>query len=123
MASTHRERGPSTRWTARAVAVLTCLIAPYTALAALLPVRADAHPLSTTAILLDAGPDRVTGRVQLPIDRLALAVQQPNLTTAVAEQPAKIEEFRRYVLAHTSATDSRAGARWAVTVSGGRVET
>ncbi|WP_406438342.1 HupE/UreJ family protein [Streptomyces sp. NBC_00631] len=84
------------------------------------PTRADAHPLSTTAILLDAAPDRVTGKVELPIDRLALALDQP-LTAKTVVQPAKLEELRRYVLSHTSAADPD-GTRWTTAVSGGRVE-
>ncbi|WP_232303833.1 HupE/UreJ family protein [Pseudofrankia sp. DC12] len=84
------------------------------------PTRADAHPLSTTAILLDAAPGRVTGEVELPIDRLAIALDQP-LTAAAVVQPAKLEELRRYLLSHTSAADQN-GARWSVTASGGRVE-
>jgi hypothetical protein len=37
---------------------------------------AGAHPQSTSAVLLDVGDDRVTGEVQLPIDRLAVAVDR-----------------------------------------------
>ena len=41
------------------------------------------------------GPERVTGHVQLPIDRLAIAVDQP-LTASVVAEPAKLDELRRY---------------------------
>ncbi|GAA2608015.1 HupE/UreJ family protein [Paractinoplanes durhamensis] len=75
---------------------------------------AAAHPMSTTAILLDTGPDRVTGVVELPIDRLEVALDEP-LTATTVLQPAKLEDLRRYVLAHTSA------GSWAVALTGGRV--
>jgi hypothetical protein len=84
------------------------------------PTPADAHPLSTTAILLDAAPEKVTGKVELPIDRLAIALDQP-LTAKSVVQAAKLEELRRYVLGHTSAADPD-GTPWTTTVSGGRVE-
>jgi HupE / UreJ protein len=114
-------RGPPTRLPARAAALLLCVVAAGASLL-LAPATAGAHPLSTTAILLDVGPDQVTGRVQLPIDRLAIAVDQP-LTATVVDQPGKLEELRRYVTAHISGTDPTAGATWAVDVSDGRVET
>jgi hypothetical protein len=114
----HFRRGPIGRWPARAGRLLACLaivMAPATFTA-----PADAHPLSTTAILLDAAPDRVTGKVQLPIDRLALAVDQP-LTAAAVVQPAKLEELRGYLLSHIDAADQD-GAQWTITATGGRVE-
>ena len=37
---------------------------------------ADAHPQSTSAVVLDIRGDRVEGELQLPIDRLAVAVQR-----------------------------------------------
>ena len=87
------------------------------------PTSASAHPLSTTAVPLDVGSVQVTGQVQLPIDRLGIAVDQSDLTTAVAAQPAKVEEFRRYVAEHLVVTSTGDGAPWDVGVSGGRVET
>ena len=115
-------RGLPISWGARAAGLLACLL--MTAVSVLLvPATADAHPLSTTAVLLDAGTDDVTGQVELPIDRLAIAVGQPDLTTAVVAQPTKVEEFRRYVADHLSATGAADGTPWAVTVTGGRVET
>src|SRR4051812_47663038 len=95
----------------RAAGVLASLAAVCATLAAA-PRSAQAHPLSTTAVLLNAEAGRVTGRVQLPIDRLAIALDQP-LTTAAVNQPGKIEELREYLLSHMSATD-QAGP-WAVT--------
>ena len=69
------------RWAPRAAAVLLVLLA-VAAVLVLAPARADAHPLSTTAVLLDIGPEEVTGQVQLPVDRLAIALDQP-LTAAL----------------------------------------
>jgi HupE / UreJ protein len=107
---------------ARAAGVLACLMTAC-AFSALAATNASAHPLSATAVLLDVGPDQVAGQVQLPIDRLAIAVDQTNLTTAAAAEPAKVEELRQYVAGHVAASDASGGASWAVTVSGGRVET
>jgi len=111
---------PLDRWAARIGTLLVCLAALTATLTILAPTRADAHPLSTTAILLDAAPDRVTGKVELPVDRLALALDQP-LTAKTVVQPAKLEELRRYVLGHTAAAGPD-GTPWTTTVSGGRVE-
>ncbi|GAA2686981.1 hypothetical protein Apa02nite_037180 [Actinoplanes palleronii] len=80
---------------------------------------AAAHPLSTTAILLDPGPRSVAGRIQLPLDRLEVALDEP-LTATTALQPAKLDELRRYVAGHTAA--SGAAGAWAVALTGGRVE-
>ena len=110
--------------TGRAVRVATligCVCLAYAISAVLAPRSASAHPISTTAILLDAAPDKVTGIVQLPIDRLEVALDE-RLTAASVRQAAKLEELRRYVLGHTSATDPAGGA-WSVGLSGGRVET
>lgn len=112
--------GPLGRWAARAGALLACLAIALATATLITPTRADAHPLSTTAILLDASSDRVTGVVELPIDRLALALDRP-LTPATVAEPAQREELRRYVLSHTSAADQD-GTRWTTTVTGGRVK-
>ena len=106
----------------RALALLLCLIGANVALV-LTATEADAHPLSTTAVLLDVGSNEVTGQVQLPIDRLAIALNQPTLTTPVAVQPAKLEELRQYVAAHLTATDAADDAPWDVTVADARVQT
>ncbi|WP_197677144.1 HupE/UreJ family protein [Friedmanniella luteola] len=74
-------------------------------------------------MLLDVGSHEVIGQVQLPIDRLAIAVDQPGLTTEIAVQPSKIEEFRRYVAEHTAATGTTDGEPWDVAVANGRVQT
>ena len=83
------------------------------------PAAADAHPLSTTAVLLDVGADQVTGEIQLPLDRLAIALNQP-LTNAVAAEPATLAELQSYVATHLSATDPTTGTPWAVSVSNAR---
>jgi hypothetical protein len=110
------------RWTVHGAALLLCLMAINTAVM-LTGAQANAHPLSTTAVLLDVGPDQVTGQVQLPIDRLGIALNQPALTTSAAAQPAKREELRQYMANHVSAADSTGGATWTVSVTGGHVET
>ena len=82
---------------------------------------ASAHPLSTTAILLDVGADSVTGEVELPVDRLALGLDDPTLTPASATVPAELARLRAYVGEHTAATGAD-GTRWTVRVGGGRIE-
>jgi hypothetical protein len=116
-----RRRGLLTGWAARASALLASLVVACAVLF-VTPATADAHPLSTTAILLDVDADQVTGLVQLPIDRLAIALDQP-LTATLVAQPATSEELRQYVAGHLSATDPPDGAAWDVSVTGGRVET
>lgn len=111
---------PSTRWGRLTSRLAVGLLAACAALA-LTATSAQAHPLSTTAVLLDVGPERVTGHVQLPIDRLAIAVDQP-LTASTVAEPAKLDELRRYVTAHLSATDTVGGAVWTTSVTGGTIE-
>jgi HupE / UreJ protein len=120
--TTARRRLPGSAWAARAAAVLLCLVATGASLL-LASGTADAHPLSTTAVLLDIRSDEVTGQVQLPIDRLAIALNQPTLTTDAAVRPAKLEELRQYVAAHLSATGSADGTKWPASVADGRAET
>jgi hypothetical protein len=84
--------------------------------------RASAHPLSTTAVLLDVGATQVTGRVQLPIDRLGIALEDPTLTPEAAMEPAELTLLRSYVALHTAATGPD-GSAWQVEVDGGHVET
>src|SRR4051794_7525842 len=113
-------RRPATRVAARAAAVLLCMVTVSAALV-LTPATASAHPLSTTAILLDVGSHQVTGQVQLPIDRLSISLNRP-LSATVVVQPVELEELRQYVAGHVSATDPADGAAWAVSVTGGRVQ-
>src|SRR4051794_17205849 len=105
-------------WAARLWALLACLLVA----SALTPSRADAHPWSSSALLLDVGPDRVTGQVQLPIDRLAIALDQ-YLDAAAVQQPAELEILRHYVAAHVSASDAIDGVQWEESVTNGRVAT
>ena len=65
-------------------------VAAYAILAMLAPGVAGAHPISTTAILLEPGPEKVTGSVQLPLDRLEVALDE-RLTASSVKQPAKLE--------------------------------
>ncbi len=95
----------------RAVALIAYLVIVF-----LMPARADAHPMSTTAILLDPGAHAVTGRVQVPVDRLEVALDE-KLTDLT---PAEIQEICAYVLSRTTASGT-AGA-WAVAMTGGHVE-
>ncbi|WP_436535469.1 HupE/UreJ family protein [Actinoplanes sp. HUAS TT8] len=71
--------------------------------------------MSTTAILLDTGGTNVTGEIELPIDRLEVALDE-TLTASSVVQPDRLAELRGYVLAHTSA------GSWTVGLTGGRVE-
>jgi len=126
-------RGARPKTKVRLAAVWAYTLIALVALVALIPGSASAHPLSTTAVLLDIGAHEVTGRVQLPIDRLAIAFDQP-LTAASVMQPAELADLRGYVRQHTSAatqspapatpagTPAPPGPAWAVEVSGGQVE-
>jgi len=100
--------------------LMAYVVLAYAVIAGLAPSGAAAHPLSSTAILLEPGPESVTGNVQLPLDRLEVALNEP-LTAATAREPAKLEELRQYVLSHLSAA-APAGTAWTVALTGGRVE-
>ena len=104
---------------ARLAALIGCFLTACAALV-LLPADADAHPLSTTAILLDIGSDHVSGQIQLPIDRLAIALDQP-LTADVVAQPDKLDELRHYVAAHLRVTNADDGVSWTVATTGAYV--
>ena len=106
-------------WIAKLGRLIAYAVAAYAILAMLAPGVAGAHPISTTAILLEPGPEKVTGSVQLPLDRLEVALDE-RLTASSVTQPAKLDELRRYVLSHTAAAGP-AGA-WTVGLAGGRVE-
>lgn len=81
---------------------------------------AQAHPMSTSAVLLDVESDRVDGEVQLPIDRLAVALGR-EITPAQAGGALRTQ-LERYTRQHIAATGED-GARWAVRISDGRVTT
>ena len=79
-----------------------------------------AHPLSTSAVLLDVGDRQVKATIELPLDQLSIARDQP-LTSASVLAPPELSELRTYVQTHLSATDD-AGRVWSTEVAGGRVE-
>jgi hypothetical protein len=87
--------------------LLVCLLAGLALAVGPVPA-AGAHPQSTTAVLLDIGDDRVTGEVQLPIDRLAVAVERELTATSVLE--ADRASLTDYTAAHIAAvgTDGQA---------------
>lgn len=81
---------------------------------------AGAHPMSTSAVLLDVRDDRVEGEVQLPVDRLAVAVDR-DLTRA-SVLGADRAFLKGYTAEHIAAVgdDDRP---WAVTLGTGSVRT
>ena len=81
---------------------------------------AGAHPMSTSAVLLDIGDDRVEGEVQLPIDRLAVAVDRDLTRGSVLGADRTF--LRKYTAEHISAVgdDDRP---WPVTLGTGSVRT
>jgi HupE / UreJ protein len=81
---------------------------------------ASAHPISTTAILLDIGTDDVHGTVQLPLDQLGVALDT-ELTADNVLDAATVAGIRSYVGDHLSVTDDQRRT-WTSTLSGGRVE-
>jgi hypothetical protein len=83
-----------------------------------LPAAASAHPMSTSAVLLDVGTHQVTGEAQLPLDRLEVALDR-ELTPAAAAGPLR-ERIERYTRERIHATGA-GGKQWAVAVSGGHV--
>ena len=84
------------------------------------PAVGSAHSMSTSAVLLDVGSDEVTGEVQLPLDRLAVALDR-ELTPAAAAGRLR-EQLERYTRARIHATGGN-GRDWAVAVSDGHVAT
>jgi HupE / UreJ protein len=108
------------RWHVRSVILIVSLVTIGGALL-LHPSPAAAHPLSTSAVLLDIGSDKVTGRIQLPIDRLAIARDEP-LTGSVVMRQGAMDGVRRYVAAHVSAGDANGRGQWNVSVTGGSVQ-
>ncbi|NRG41068.1 HupE/UreJ family protein [Rathayibacter sp. VKM Ac-2835] len=111
-------------WTnRRGSRLLLALLALVLALAAPLGVTgalsASAHPLSTSAVLLDIGAHTVQGEIQLPIDRLAIALDQPLTAESFSDQ-AVLGEVRQYVQDHVGATS--ASDTWTAVVDGGIVE-
>jgi len=83
-------------------------------------VPAVAHPLSTSAVLLDVDRTSVTATVELPLDELSIAWDQTLTATSVVDA-ATSAKLRAYVQADLSASDA-SGQPWTTVVTGGRVE-
>ena len=81
---------------------------------------ASAHPLSTSAVLLDVDSTAVTATVELPLDELSVARDQV-LTASTVVEASTLAELRTYVQGHLSASDA-SGRSWSTVVTGGRVE-
>jgi hypothetical protein len=81
---------------------------------------ASAHPLSTSAVLLDVESTSVAATVELPLDELSIARDQTLTATNVVDAR-MLADLRAYVQAHMSASDA-SGRTWSTAVTGGRVE-
>jgi HupE / UreJ protein len=88
-------------------------------LLAAVPATAGAHPMSTSAVFLAIGSGKVGGEVQLPVDRLAVALKR-DLTPAEAAGPLRAE-IERYTHRHIHAVGAD-GREWKVAVGGGHIE-
>lgn len=102
-------------WRRRLGLLLTCVTLILLSTAA----TASAHPLSTSAVLLDVDRDVVHATVELPLDQLSVARGQ-SLTAATVLDARTVEGLRTYVQAHLSASDAT-GRSWSTAVTGGRV--
>jgi hypothetical protein len=98
---------------ARSVAALTA------ALVLLQVAPAGAHPMPTSAVLLDVESGKVGGEIVLPLDRLAVALNRP-LAPAQAVGPLRAQ-LQRYTRSHIQAIGS-GGRPWSVTVGGARID-
>jgi len=81
---------------------------------------AIAHPLSTSAVLLDVDPATVSATIELPLDELSIAWEQTLTATNVVD-PRTLSALRAYVQSDLSASDSTR-QQWTTAVTGGRVE-
>ncbi|MEU4657419.1 HupE/UreJ family protein [Streptomyces sp. NPDC023723] len=81
---------------------------------------AGAHPMSTSAVLLDIRDDRVEGEIELPIDRLAIAVDRDLARTSVLGTDRTF--LHQYAARHISAAGAD-GTAWKVTLGTGSVRT
>ena len=97
----------------------TLLIAALMLFGGLAP-PAGAHPMSASAVLLDIGDDRVEGEVQLPIDRLAIAVDRELTSDSVLGSDGAF--LKRYTAAHIGAVGAD-GEAWAVVLGTSSVRT
>lgn len=80
---------------------------------------ASAHPINTSAILLDITTEDVSATVELPLDQLDGTLGQ-NLTATSVLAPENLSNLRTYVQRHLSASDM-AGRTWTTDVAGGQV--
>ncbi|MGW6518498.1 HupE/UreJ family protein [Streptomyces sp. NPDC054962] len=81
---------------------------------------AAAHPMSTSAVLLDIRDDRVKGEVQLPVDRLAIAVDRDLTPAGVLGEDRSF--LKSYTARHISAVGED-GTPWTVGLGTGSVRT
>jgi hypothetical protein len=98
--------------------LLTAFLLAALLLAGVLAPPADAHPMSTSAVLLDIGDQRVDGEVQLPLDRLSIAVDR-DLTRA-SVLGADRAFLKNYTGQHISAVGED-GEPWTVELGTGTV--
>lgn len=111
-----RFRPPVRRRLGRLLVLMVCATAVLLGSA----TPALAHPLSTSAVLLDVDSAAVSATVELPLDELSIARDQVLTATSVVEAPT-LADLRAYVQAHLSASDA-GGRTWSTVVTGGRVE-
>src|ERR1700712_5617801 len=97
----------------RSSAVLVAVV-----LLAVGPSSAGAHAMPTSAVLLDIQAHDVGGEIELPIDRLAVAIGRP-LTAAQAGGTQR-EALAAYARSHISPTGAD-GRAWSIAVSPGHV--
>ncbi|MFD3581097.1 HupE/UreJ family protein [Streptomyces sp. NPDC058683] len=99
--------------------LLALLVAAVALVAGPVPA-AGAHPMATSAVLLDVHDDRVTGEVELPLDRLSVAVHRDLTPAAVLGTDRAF--LHGYAARHIGATGDD-GTAWTVTLGRGTVRT
>jgi HupE / UreJ protein len=83
------------------------------------PATAGAHQMPSSAVLLDIGAHQVDGTVEMPLGRLAFALEETiTPTSAITSQRTMLEQ---YVRSHVHATGAD-GQTWAVTVGDTQTE-
>ncbi|NEA66588.1 HupE/UreJ family protein [Streptomyces sp. SID12488] len=87
-------------------------------LTSLLAPTAEAHPMATSAVLLDIGDDSVTGEIQLPLDRLSIAVDRDLTGARVLGTDRAF--LKSYTAQHISAV-GKDGKPWTVELGTGTV--
>jgi len=90
--------------------LIVCVFASLALVAGPVPT-AGAHPQSTSAVLLEVAEDSVGGEVQLPIDRLAVAVDRELTAESVLGTDRAF--LTDYTAAHVTAVGAD-GREWAV---------